>query len=390
MKIIQVHCFYKMYGGEDQVIENEKRILTNHLHNIDILSQNNTIITQRNLLYYAVNSLWNQKAYLSILKNGCSYDVIHIHNTFPIISPSIIHAANRKNIPVVQTLHNFRLLCPNALLMRNNNVCEDCIGKVVPWPGILHCCYRNSFSASVITATMLSLHRIIGTYQNYVDIFIALTEFEKRKFIQGGLPAEKIVVKPNFISTDPGVRNEVGEYVLFVGRLSTEKGVHTLLQTWCKLPRIPLKIIGDGPLLNEICAYIQQNKLNQVELIGRCDHETVLLLMKSARYLVAPSECYETFGMVVTEAYACGLPVIASRLGAMQELVLDGETGLHFTPGDANDLAEKVAHAWNNVQQTVEMGRRARQEYEKKYTSERNYEMLMAIYQQAIENHKKQ
>jgi len=298
---------------------------------------------------------------------------------------------------VVQTLHNYRLLCPAAIFQRDGRVCEDCLGHV-PWRGVLHACYRDSRAATAAVALMLSVHRWLGTWSKMVDCYIALTEFARAKFIEGGLPAEKIVVKPNFVHPDPMAVNHQSSIAnhkspqgsaLFVGRLSPEKGVRTLLAVWRRLGnRIPLRVVGDGPLRVELEAEAVRHGLSSVCFHGWLAPERTIEVIKVARFLVFPSESYETFGRVAVEAFACAVPVIASRLGAMQEIVEDGRTGLHFTPGDADDLAAKVEWAWTHPDEMQEMGRAARAEYEFKYTAERNYPMLMEIYERAIAIHK--
>lgn len=231
---------------------------------------------------------------------------------------------------------------------------------------------------------MLAFHRLLKTWQKQVDVYIALTEFARRKLIEGGLPEDKIVVKPNFVYPDPAVGNENGNFALYVGRVSHEKGVKTLLSAFEGKPNIHLKIAGSGPLLKEI-----KNNNSRIELLGQKDKEEVIQLMKDARFLVFPSEWYETFGRVAIEAFACGKPVIASRLGSMEEIIEDGRTGLHFNPGDPEDLAAKVEWAWSNPERMKEMGKEARREYELKYTAERNYEILMEIYKKAIETNRR-
>ncbi|RMD58704.1 glycosyltransferase family 1 protein, partial [Candidatus Parcubacteria bacterium] len=223
------------------------------------------------------------------------------------------------------------------------------------------------------------------TWTEQVDCYIALTEFARRKFIEGGLPAEKVAVKPNFVYPDPGEGRHEGDYALFVGRLSPEKGVRTILQAWRLLEGVPLKVVGDGPLRAGIEAFVRREGLEQVEVLGRRPREEVFRLMREARVLVFPSECYENFPMAVAEAFACGLPVIASRLGAMAEIVEDRRTGLLFEPGVPEDLAVKVEWAWNHPKEMAEMGREARREYQEKYTAEQNYEMLMQIYRSILE-----
>jgi glycosyltransferase involved in cell wall biosynthesis len=220
--------------------------------------------------------------------------------------------------------------------------------------------------------------------QSYPDLFIALSEFSRQKFVSGGVPAEKLRVKPNFVAPDPGAGSESGKYAIFAGRLSEEKGLNTLLLAWKRLQGIPLEIVGDGPLLAPLQAKAAALGLSTVRFHGRLPRNKTLEMIKLARFLVAPSECYENFPMGIAEAFACATPVICSRLGGMRELVQDGRTGLHFEAGNDRDLAEKVQSAWSNLATTTRMSQQARWEYEAKYTAEKNYPLLLNIYQQAL------
>jgi glycosyltransferase involved in cell wall biosynthesis len=312
-------------------------------------------------------------------------DVAHFHNTHFMISPATYYVCREAGVPVVQSLHNPRLLCPAATLYRNSRVCEDCLDKTLPWPGILHACYRNSRYQTAAVAAMLTFHRWRKTWATCVDTYIVFAEFYRRKFIESGLPAGKIAVKPHFVAPDPLPRQEIsGDYALFVGRLDPEKGVRTLLTAWDGLDAIPLKIRGSGQLERE--AQAAARRLDTIELVNRLSQEELIQLFKGARFLVWPSEgYYETFGLVAVEAFACGVPVITSRIGVMAEIVQDEHTGLHFKPGDPEDLADKVRWAWTHPAIMAEMGRNARREYEAKYTAARNYELLMGIYDTAIQ-----
>jgi glycosyltransferase involved in cell wall biosynthesis len=386
VRILLVHNRYLQPGGEDTVFEAEKALLERMGHRVVTLVEDNARLDGVHPIRAAVEAVWSRNAQrrLKRLIEVTRPHVIHFHNTFLRISPAVYYTVKGMGLPLVQTLHNFRLLCPGALLMRDGRICEDCVGKAVPLPGVVRGCWRESRLETSLVAAMLTVHRAMGTWSEQVDGYIALTEFARRKFIEGGLPAEKIAVKPNFVDPDPGAGRHEGDYALFVGRLSPEKGVQTLLRAWRSLRGVPLKIVGDGPLRAEVEAFVRREGLTEVELPGRRPREEVFRLMQEARVLVFPSEWYEGFGMTIAEAFACGLPVIASRLGAMAEIVDDGRTGLLFEPGNPQDLAAKVEWAWNHPNKMKEMAREARREYEEKYTAERNYEMLMAIYQQAI------
>jgi glycosyltransferase involved in cell wall biosynthesis len=309
---------------------------------------------------------------------------MHVHNTFPLLSPAVYYAAKSCGTPVVQTLHNYRFLCPGATFFRDEQPCEECLGKSIPWPGIMHACYRRSRPASAVVATMLAVHRLLRTWSRTIDVFVALTEFARSKFIQAGIPAEKIVVKPNFVYPDPGMGFGRRNYALYVGRLSPEKGLGVLLTAWRQLGwEAPLKIVGDGPM--EAQAAELASQIKSVEVLGRRSREDVLALMRDASVLVLPSSWYEGFPVVLAEAYAAGLPVIASGHGSLRELLDDGRTGLIFRPGDAEDLAAKAMWALTHPRQLAEMRLQARAEFVAKYTAERNYSALMKIYERAIE-----
>ncbi len=378
MKVLLVHNSYQQRGGEDEVFASEVDLLESHGHEVVRYTAHNDAVSQLSKLTLACKTSWSGTTYreMRALLERQRPHIVHVHNTLPLISPAVYYAAGAAQVPVVQTLHNYRLLCPNALLLREQRICEDCLGRRVAWPGIIHACYRQSRGATAAVAVMLSLHRLLGTWNRRVSRYIALTDFMRQKFIKGGFPANKIVVKPNFVATDPGKGDHRGRFALFVGRLSPEKGVQTLLRAWQYVDgRVPLKIAGAGSLQNRA-----DGSPPGVEWLGQQSREQVVALMKQAFVLVFPSECYEGFPTTIAEAFATGLPVLASFLGAMGEIVQHRQTGLLFTPGDANDLAANVAWAIDHPDELADMGRRARAEFEAKYTAERNYRLLCDIY----------
>jgi glycosyltransferase involved in cell wall biosynthesis len=384
MRILSIHNSYQIRGGEDVCSESEQRLLREQGHHVDTYEENNDRISTLNTANVALRTIWSKESY-KIVKHRLqqsNYDLIHIQNFFPLISPSVYYAARSQGVPVVQTLHNYRLLCPNALFFRDGRVCEDCMGKPIPYPGILHHCYRESQSASAGVAAMLAVHRTLNTWTKMVDLYIALTQFARQKFIEGGLPPEKIVVKPNFVHPDLGIGSGDGGYALFVGRLSVEKGLDTLLTAWKQLDNpLPLKIVGDGPLADEVMQATQ--RLPKVEWLGRKPMSEVHELMGKAMFLIFPSKWYETFGRVAVEAFAKGTPVIAANIGAIAELVDSGRTGLHFRPGDSEDLAARVEWALTHPTELALMRQEARAEFEAKYTAAKNYQKLMEIYDKA-------
>lgn len=233
---------------------------------------------------------------------------------------------------------------------------------------------------------MLATHRMLSTWSRNIKSYIALTEFARQQFISGGLPPEKICVKPNFVNPDPGRGTQNGGYAIFVGRLSPEKGLQTLLEAWFHLGNsIQLRIVGDGPLREDLTKFAKQEGLSSVRFMGRLDREEAQEAIKGASFLILPSVCYENFPLAIVEAFASGTPVICSRLGAMQEIVTHQQTGLHFEPGNSEDLADRVAWGWAHAARMRTMGRAARREFEVKYTAEKNHELLMDIYRQAMQ-----
>jgi glycosyltransferase involved in cell wall biosynthesis len=389
VKILVVHNAYQQRGGEDAVVGAEARLLEAHGHAVVRYERHNDELRGRGALGgigAGIETVWSSRAFREVreLIGKERPDVAHFHNTFPLISPSAYYACSRLGVPVVQTLHNYRLWCPAGKFLRDGRVCEACLGRNA-WPGVVYGCYRGSRAATAATAAMLAVHRGIGSWQTKVDVYIALSEFTRRKFIECGLPAERIVVKPNFVAGDLAPKTPPGSYVLFVGRLSEEKGPQLLLSAWRSMhTKVPLRIAGDGPLLEKLSREVRDCSLAQIELVGHRTADEVRALMHGARVLVFPSIWYEGFPMTIAEAFAGGLPVIASQLGSMAEIVQGGVTGLHFEPGSAVDLAAKVEWAWDHPEELARMGRAARAEYEAKYQPSTNYEMLMDIYRGAM------
>ena len=378
LRVLVVHNAYQQKGGEDSVVESEMAMLRSQGNQVAFYSRHNDDIPRMRPLALVAQTLWSSRSETEIKRFIADFrpEVIHVHNTFPLISPSLYWAANAAGVPVVQTLHNFRFFCQQAMFQRDKNICEDCLGKL-PWRGVVRGCYRDSVAQSAVLGGMLALHRGLGTYRHKVTRYIALNEFCRTKFIEGGLSGKRIVVKPNFVDYPaPPVQERSG--FLFVGRLSAEKGIATLAQAAGLVPNVMLRVAGSGPEQHLL------KGITNVRLIGSVANREISHEMHAASALLMPSIWYENFPRTLVEAFASGLPVIASRMGAMAELVEEGKTGLLFTPGSATDLATKMAWAEANPEAMRQMGKRARLEYEAKYTPERNYEQLMAIYGAAI------
>ncbi len=389
MKILLVHNSYQQPGGEDIVFEQERQLLELAGHNVITYRRSNWEVAEYSGLRQIEllgRTIWARDVRESFarLLDGEKPELVHVHNTFVMISPSIFSVCREKGVPVVQTLHNYRLCCPASTFFRDGHLCEECVDHGL-WRGVAHGCYRDSRAATAAVALMLAVHRRRQTWIREVDCYIALTKCSRDKFLRAGLPAEKIFVKPNFVYPDPGPpARERGGYALFVGRLSPEKRVSTMLAAWRHLQElnIPLVILGGGPQLEHLKKENQNPA--QISFRGQVSRDQTLAAMRGARFLVFPSEWYENFPVTIAESFACGIPVICCRMGAMQEIVEDGRTGLQFTTGDAADLAQKVEWAWTHPKEIQFMGNEARREYQAKYTAAKNYPMLMEIYQHAL------
>ena len=387
MRILRVHNAYQHRGGEDVVVAAETKLLRSHGKSVEtLIISNDTITTQRSILAtleLGLSTVWSHSGREAVAQAARDYqpDIVHFDNTFPLISPGAYSSARASGPAVVQTLHNYRTLCPNALFYRDGHVCEDCLGKTIPYPGVIHSCYRGSPAQTGVVAAMLTYHRLRRTWIQDVDRYIALTEFARQKFIEGGLPKDRIAVKPNFVDAASPSLGTRGDHFLFVGRLSPEKGVTTLLQAQDRHGQ-EVRIAGDGLLSESL--HTAARAQPSFKVLGHLSVDQVRAEMLQARALLFPSKWYEGFPITITEAFANSLPVIASRFGAMAEVIEDNVTGLLFAPGDADDLAAKVRWAAAHPDEMRRMGESARREYETKYTPERNYEMLIEIYERAI------
>lgn len=393
MKILFVHNRYLATGGEDTVFELETALLRKNGHEVIEFVEDNRELLNIPKWKGALDAVWSSRTYrtLTDIISRHKPHIAHFHNTFLRVSPSAYYACQKQGVPVVQTLHNYRIVCPSGLLHRNNrNICEDCLTKPVPYPSVIHGCWQRSPVKTLIPATIVTFHRFLRTWDNKINIYIALTDFSRQKFIQAGLHPSKIVVKPNFISI-PDFREEPRQdFFLYVGRLSPEKGIFTLLNAWKRIKDARLLIVGDGPLYEEVRHFKQIHCLHNVEVLGFLSRLQIFQLMRQAACLVFPSEWYEGFPMSIIEGFACGLPVIASDLGGRNEIVENGKVGLLYNSGDPIDLESKVRWIIDHPDLAKQMGYNARKAYEDKYTPERNYKILLSIYQQILDIHSDQ
>lgn len=383
MKILQVHNYYQFSGGEDTVFSNEYKLLTYYVHELIQFTKSNKEIDNYNIFQKSklfFNAVYSRATFEEVLKIIKEHkpDICHVHNTLTLITPSVYYACKEMGVPVVQTLHNYRLMCSNAYLFRNGKVCEECIGKSL-YHSVKYGCYRNSRLQTFVLARTIEWNKKQGTWNNLIEVFIALTEFSKQKFIEGGIQENKIFVKPNFLFEDPGYSEKNEGYFLFAGRLDITKGFNVLVKAAEKLPNLKFKVAGDGILRSNLDGVLN------IEYLGQLNRNDLILELKESSAFIFPSVLYENMPMTIIESFACGKPVIASNLGAMAELIENGKTGLLFEPGNVDDLVKKILWAKNNPEKMKKMGLNARKEFEEKYTAEKNFMILMNIYENVIE-----
>ncbi len=390
-KILLVHEFYQTHGpsGEDSMFLAERRLLEEGGHEIRSFELHNDAIGGSSWAraQVAIESLWSVPAYRALRRAIREFrpDIVHCHNTFPLISPSAYRAAHDEGVAVVQTLHNYRLICPSGLLQRDQRPCEDCVGHV-PWSSVRHGCYRGSRAASAAAAAMLVLNRALGTFRTEVDRYIVLTEFARTLLIRGGLPAERLVVRANGLATDPGVGRGDGGYALFVGRLTAEKGVSTLIEAWSAYHPLPLVVAGDGPLRAGLESQARAAAA-PIEFLGQVQRARVLDLMKRATLLVIPSECYEGMPVTFLEATACGCPIAASKLGGLAELMVEGVHGAHFSAGDPQSIIGAITRLLASPERLSAIRHRNRALFEARYAPAEALRSLNAVYHQAMAAH---
>jgi glycosyltransferase involved in cell wall biosynthesis len=391
-EITRVTVFHNEYvdpGGEDLSTAIESELLERQGIEVIRYSARNKDVTSAPFAVQMA-SLWRSHFNLQVysaVRDFCRKhkpQVAHIQNFWFALSPSVHAACHDERVATVQTLRNYRLLCVNGLLMRNNGPCEDCVGKV-PWRGVLHACYRDSRLSSALVARMIQYNRWRGTWNRDVDRFVALTEFARERYIAGGLPKELIAVKPNTV-LDPGPAGELGQGAIFVGRLAPEKGIDVLLDAWKKLPQVRLTIVGDGPLRGEVVRAAKTMK--NVVFMGPRKPEECLDLIRQSSFLVMSSRWYEGFPRVIVEAFALGRAVIAPRLGSMGHLIRERVTGLLYEPGSSTDLIRAVTVTVQDSTLLKAMSRAARAEYQSKYAPEPNTDLLIAIYEEALKHYR--
>jgi glycosyltransferase involved in cell wall biosynthesis len=383
MRILLVHTRYLQAGGEDVAFEAEAQLLEQAGHDVFRFETTNAPLRDMSGVKAAAVSIWNERVRgeLRSLARRSEPDVVHFHNTFPYLSPAAYYAL-QPGAAVVQTLHNYRLICPAAVLFRAGQSCEQCVGHF-PWAGIAHGCYRSSRAATAAVGAVVQAHRAAGTWRR-VDAYVALSEHARSLFVRGGLPAERVFVKPNFVHPDPGEGRHESDYYLYAGRLEEQKGVLTLLAAWAQLEKAPrLRIVGDGPLRGNVEAAAARHQ--SIEYAGLQTRTRVLELMAEARALVFPSLSHENCPLSIIEAFATGLPVIASGTGNIASFMRRGDSGWTYTPGEAGALAAAVGRCEANPAERKHKGRDARARWQREFTAAASREQLEAIYASARE-----
>lgn len=386
--VLVIHNRYLEPGGEDSVVAAEVHLLRSNGHRVLQYARHNREIARFSTIRKAalpLTTTWSQESYLE-LRSLIRHErpaIAHCHNLLPLLSPAVYYACAAEGVPVVQTVHNYRLVCPGGNFFRNQSLCGECQGSLAK--AAARGCYRDSRQQTAAVALMLGAHRALGTWRDRVATYIAPSEFCRAVLRQHGLPANKIVVKPHFAADIVPQKHGVGEYAIFAGRLSEEKGVLHLLQVWRELRGIPLLVVGSGPLEEAARRLVRESGACHISFAGQLSHDETLRRIHQARFLVAPSRCYETFGLSVLEAMAYGVPAIVPRVGALRELVSDRRTGLLVDTNDTEQVSCAIRRAWSHPLETKEMGRAARHHCLEHYSPESNYRKLIAIYRAALD-----
>jgi glycosyltransferase involved in cell wall biosynthesis len=396
LRILLVHNFYGSASpsGENRVVEEERDMLMAAGYEVvQYFTYSDSVRGQglwpeiRTALLLPSNPWARSDIQTLILKTRP--DVMHVHNVFPLLSPAIFSASEGTSTAVVNTLHNYRTVCPNAMPLRRGVACTECIDSRSVVPALRYGCYRDSRMATLPLAISVGLHRRLGTYARHVDAFIALTEFQKSQLVTGGLPASRIHVKPNVF---PGQQQCVPweqreDKVVFLGRISEEKGVRTLVKAWLQWGEAApqLVVIGDGPGLTPLRAETVGPAANRIKFLGALSLSQSYDQLSRAKLLVVPSISFECFPLVLREAFAFGVPVLASNLGTFEELVAERGAGRLFTPGDPNDLLRIVTRMWSDQPELERMAEVAHNEFQTRYTALAGLALLRGIYDSAIQ-----
>lgn len=381
--VLIVHNYYQIPGGEDTVVENEKKMLIENGHKVILYTRHNDEIKSNNILkkfllpFETIFSLKTYKDIKRIIREE-KIEIVHVHNTLPLISPSVYYAARSCKIPAIQTLHNFRLLCPAATFVRNDKICEKCLEKSL-FSAVKYKCYRNSFLQSSIISMNIAIHRFIGTYKR-INGYIALTEFNKKKF-ENLIDSKKIFIKPNFsnFNDDKSLKLDNRRYFLYLGRVDKIKGLEVILRAWKNIKEEELYIVGTGPYEENVKEYVAKNNMSNVKLLGFKRKDEVIAIIKNAKAIIIASQWYEGFPMTIVESFSLGVPVIAGDIGNMSSIIEHSANGLLFKYNDHEELRKQVEVFSNgNIMRKLSIG--AKESFDKKYCKEINYNILLKVY----------
>lgn len=400
MKIVQVNNYCYIRGGSEKVFLGEIEVLSKLGHSVAVFSRGHernlrcdfstffppdikdegTFSRVRMFLEY-IYSFRVYEAFSSFI-NKFPPDVVHLHNIYGRLTTSVIDAARKARVPLVLTAHDYKLVCPTYLMLNKGKPCEKCLQG-----NYLNCvvqnCHHSGFTGSLLYTMESYFNRFFKKYEK-VDYLIAPSNFLRDKLINGGYSHQKVVHIPNFVNTSGITPNfEPGDYIVYIGRVSGEKGIKTLVDA-VKTTKIQAKIVGEGPLSKWLQGIIASEGIPNIILVGYKSGDDLLDILRNSAFMVLPSEWYENAPLSILEAYACGKPVVASRIGGIPEMVLDGVTGFLFEPGNVEQLKEIMVSLYNNKKLIAQMGKNARDMVEREYSPERHYEMLMDIYEKAI------
>lgn len=392
MKVLIVHNYYQIPGGEDAVVKNEYDLLKENGNTVYLYTRHNKEISTANILkkiFFLFSSAFSLKTFSDIKKmiKNKKIDIVHVHNTLTLISPSVYYAAAACGVPVVQTVHNFRLLCPSATLYRNGRICEACKKSLVN--AVRYKCYRNSMLQSLTSALILKLHRTLGIYKKIN--YICLTEFNKNKLLELNrknniiIDEAKIYVKPNFSEMQQQIipfENRKNQ-VIFAGRLDRLKGIRILLDAWTGINTYELIICGSGSEEGYVKEFIEQHPKANIKYIGYMEHNGLMKKIAESKALILPTQWYEGFPMNIVESFACATPVLGSKIGNVGNLIEDGVTGYTFDETDLEDIRNRV------LKISAALSEGALKKYQKYYTKDINYKQLQEIYRQIIKRENK-
>ncbi len=385
MKILICHNYYQIRAGEAQSVWGDKEMLEAHGHSVALYTKDNRSLERLNIfrrLGLVPGTVFSLSSYLDIrrlIRNGRP-DVAHVHNVYPLISPSVYSVLGRSRIPIIQVLHNYRFMCPNGTLLNERaEICEKCTGGRI-WPAVAGRCYRESRWQTAVLAGALSLHRRLNTFRR-IDVYIAPSEFMRQRMVAAGFSSDRIVVKRHSLDLSRfHPTQDFDDYAVYMGRLSREKGIRTLIEAFAGLPSLRLEVVGDGPLKGDLEEIIQRRRLKNIRMHGFIPTERRFELLKRAALMVFPSEWYENLPYSVMEGMALGIPVLASRMGGVPEIVEDGATGWLFEPGDIDDLRSRIGNAFENPGLLAGMRPAARRAAESAFDPRRNYRVLKRVY----------